>query len=292
MHHIVRIAAAAAPCDARRRRFERRRAGQDSGPVLKGKAAIGGWQQDKPGPAAAPDARRPAADRQGGEEFQREGADARGRHAEGSARLHGRDGGVRTRDPARDPDGAERRPVRRREGKQYRARPARAVGQRQAGEQRGLRQRPLAALRHRVLSARTEPRMGLHRQRRRRGALSLQERRPEGERRARADRQAHPVEPSLDPRHRVHARQQAAARGRLRIERRARHVPDAAEQGRARSVEERKAARRRLGHRGAPRRGAVLRSGRQEREDRRDRPAQLLRPRDPSGHQAALVRGQ
>ena len=50
---------------------------------------------------------------------------------------------------------AERRPVRRREGDQHGARPARPAGQREADAERGVRGRPLSALRHRVLSGRT-----------------------------------------------------------------------------------------------------------------------------------------
>src|SRR2546421_5785678 len=42
------------------------------------------------------------------------------------------------------------------------------------------------------------------------------------------------------------------------------HVPDATRQGRARSMEEGQAARRRLGYRGAPRQSSLLRSGRSE----------------------------
>ncbi len=244
------------------------------------------------GPQAPPHASRPAAYRQGREELQRKGADAAGREAAGSARLHGRDGGLRARNPARHPHGAERRPVRRREGNQPGAGAARAVGSAKPeinevfatglSQPYGIAFYPAGANPEWIYIANDD---GVVRFRYKTGDT-------ESLRRAGADRQAHPVEPSLDARHRVHAGGQAAARGRLRLERRARHVPVAAHQRRSRSLEEGQTARRRLGHRGAPRGRHVLRSGRQEREDRRDRPAQLLRSRDSSGDQSPVVRGQ
>ena len=47
MHHIIRIAAAAALATLAGAASSA--PAQESGPVLKGKAAFGGWQQDKPG---------------------------------------------------------------------------------------------------------------------------------------------------------------------------------------------------------------------------------------------------
>jgi glucose/arabinose dehydrogenase len=49
MHHIVRIAAAAAVATLAGPVLSAGAQDKTSGPVLKGKAAIGGWQQDKPG---------------------------------------------------------------------------------------------------------------------------------------------------------------------------------------------------------------------------------------------------
>ena len=289
MHHTVRIATAAAATAAAAAALALAISGaaaQDSSaPVLKGKAAMGGWQQDKPGlrrhltlgdqPPIGKEAKN----------FSEKAPMPEGAMPKvppGFTVEMVASGLATPRVIRMAPNGdlfvAEK------ESNTVRVLrvPSR---QRQAGEQRGLRQRPLAALRHRVLSAGPNPEWvyianddGVVRFRYKSGDLKAS-----GEPETIVD--GFP-EPSLDPRHRVHAgRQDLLSRGRLGIERRARHVPAPARAGWRPGRT--KSARRRLGHRGAPRRGAVLRSGRQERDDRRDRPAQLLRPAHPSCDQRA-----
>ena len=80
-----------------------------------------------------------------------------------------------------------------------------------------LRRRPASALRHRVLSQRRAPAMGLHRRHRRHRALSIQRRRPHGERphgahRRSARRRASARRRPLDARSRLFAGRQQAFR--------------------------------------------------------------------------------
>ena len=119
-----------------------------------------------------------------------------------AGRLHGRAGRRGHHQPARHARRAERRSLRRRQQGQQDPRLPHRRRQRQAGRGQRLRERAAPALRHRLLSARAEPAMGLRRQQRQRRALSLQERRPEGDGQAGADRRAHPGDAPLDARHR------------------------------------------------------------------------------------------
>ena len=103
------------------------------------------------------------------------------------------------------------------------------------------------------ISAGRQSRVGLHRQQRQPGPRAVQERRSEGHRQAAADRRTHPVGASLRTRRRRLAGREAhLLLGRIRLQRRARHVPDAARRA-VRRVEEKPSARCGVGHRGAAR---------------------------------------
>ena len=88
------------------------------------------------------------------------------------------------------------------------------------------------------------PQVGLRRQRRQHRALSLQGGRPEGVRPGRDGGRQHPVEPSLDARHRLLAgRRDALRRRRLRLERRRGGQGPARRRHRAVGAEPRRSAR-------------------------------------------------
>ena len=191
--------------------------------MLIGEDAFGGWQENQPGvwrkiePSDLP---QPYATKSASNS---PGLAARPADAEpqGARRVQGRTGQERHGGAARHGAGAERRHLRRRQRRQRDRRAAHEGRRGQAGQGCGLRQRrPRPALRHRLLSAR-QSQVGVRRQRRQHRALSLQGGRHEGLRTGRDGGQQHPVEPSLDARHRLLAgRQDALRRRRLRLQRR------------------------------------------------------------------------
>ena len=189
--------------------------------MLEGKAAFGDWKADRPGVRRLirPDDHAGPLPHRIRIQRRRPGRPSRRRQATSAAGLFGRADRLRHRQSARRARRAEWRPVRRRQQGQPDTRLSSRRGQRQAGRGKRSSPRPQPALRHRLLPAGRQPAMGLCRQHRQRRALCLSQRRPEGRRRAGVDRRRHPLQPPLDPRHRLLARRQdALSLGRLRLE--------------------------------------------------------------------------
>ena len=111
---------------------------ESNGQLLKGKAAFGGWQQDKPGVKRLITLPGLAADRQFDLQLGGGGSGARRRQAAGPGGVFSQYGDARPCRPARHPGGAEWRPVRCRQRVEYVARPSCSGRQCQAGPGRGL----------------------------------------------------------------------------------------------------------------------------------------------------------
>jgi len=190
----------------------------------------------------------------------RQDENAEGREIAPAAGLLRRAGGVRHPQSARGARCPQRRPVRGRFPRQPAARLPAGAGQRQARRGGRLRHGPAPALRHR-LPSRRQAAMGLCRQFRQRGAISLPRRRPEGVRRAANGRFRHSLQPSLDratspsP-----GRQDDVSVGRLRLQRGRGHRRGA-EGRRGRWAREKAARAYAWGDEQWPSRGACLRSG-------------------------------
>ena len=267
-------------------------AAQDN--VLKGKAAMGGWQQDKPGLKRHLTLQdQPPSVARTVKNFSEKAPMPGGREAAGSARVHGRDGGIRADDPARHPHGAERRPVRGREGNQPGARATRALGHREA--RRTTMSSPPASpspTASRSIRPGANPEWiyianddGVVRFRYKTGDLKAS-----GEPELIVKRIPWSHHWTRDivftPEGKLLLSVGSGSNVALDM------FPSPLTKGGLEAWKKEKPLGAAWDTEETPRGRDVLRSGRQEREDRRDRPAQLLRSRDSSGDQPPVVRGQ
>ena len=149
-------------------------------PPRTGAAAYGDWHDDAPGVVRhiAPDAMPPPFATPVGGARAVGGRAPRGRNIACPARVRGGRIRLRPRSSAHAKGGAERRRVPGRKRRRPHPRVPRARWRDAAGEHRRVRRRRVAAVRHRVLAARSRPALCLCRRDRTRGALPLPVRRP------------------------------------------------------------------------------------------------------------------